>query len=192
MFWNTILHLLLHQFRICGRGLRYAMELLESAFNRELLPVAFATVTELQERLGNINDQCVAIDLFRQWKKAGLALTRSCRLKAPIRVASRKLDQAIAELNAWWSPSVRSEFLRSLTQLAETSELWSSPTDQKFATFPTQTQKVVFSIIRTCYDASLRCDLIPAQFMLSFHGNNWKNDRRVEHIARRRWPRYSG
>ena len=113
---------LLHQFRICGKGLRYAMELLESTFNQELLPLAYATVTELQERLGHINDQCVAIDLFRQWKRECLALTRTCRLKAPMRVASRKLDQAIAEFKSWWTPTVRSELLRSLAQLAETSE----------------------------------------------------------------------
>lgn len=59
----------LHQFRIRGKGLRYTMELLESTFDQELLPLTYATVAELQKRLGNINDQCVAIQLFRRWKR---------------------------------------------------------------------------------------------------------------------------
>ena len=111
----------LHQFRIRGKGLRYAMELLESTFDQELLPMTYATIAELQERLGHINDQSVAIQLFCRWKRKHHALSKVCSLKAPKRVASRELDQAIAEFKSWWTPTMKTELLQSLTKLADTS-----------------------------------------------------------------------
>ena len=83
--------------------------------------MTYATVAELQERLGHINDQCVAIQLFCRWKRKGYALSKACSLKAPKRVASRKLDQAVAEFKSWWTPTVKTELLQSLTKLADTS-----------------------------------------------------------------------
>ena len=111
----------LHEFRIRSKELRYAMELLEFTFDQEMLPMPYATVAELQKRLGNINDQCVAMQLFRRWKRKGNALSKACSFKAPKRVASRKLDQAIAKFRTWWTPTVKAELLLSLAELAETS-----------------------------------------------------------------------
>jgi CHAD domain-containing protein len=51
--------------RICGKRVRYAMELLAGAldhsFRRELYP----TFAEVQEKLGTINDHATAIARYR-------------------------------------------------------------------------------------------------------------------------------
>ena len=50
----------LHQFRICGKQLRYDMELLAGAFSDEFRTQLYPTIEAMQDRLGEINDLATA------------------------------------------------------------------------------------------------------------------------------------
>ncbi len=50
----------LHQFRICGKRLRYDMELLAGAFPDEFRTRLYPTIEAIQDRLGDINDLATA------------------------------------------------------------------------------------------------------------------------------------
>ena len=57
----------LHQMRIAGKRLRYAIELLASAFDVRLRDDLYPQFTQIQEDLGQINDHVVAKNLFDGW-----------------------------------------------------------------------------------------------------------------------------
>ena len=57
----------LHQMRIAGKKLRYAIELLASAFDARLRDDLYPQFTQIQEDLGQINDHAVAKNLFDGW-----------------------------------------------------------------------------------------------------------------------------
>ena len=57
----------LHQMRIAGKQVRYAMELLAGAFDRSFRGELYATFAEVQQKLGTINDHATAIVMFNQW-----------------------------------------------------------------------------------------------------------------------------
>lgn len=57
----------LHKFRIAGKKLRYAMELLSSAFQDELRSELYPLLSNLQEKLGEINDQVMAGTRIKYW-----------------------------------------------------------------------------------------------------------------------------
>jgi CHAD domain-containing protein len=60
----------MHQFRIRGKKLRYAMELLPGAFPDEFRTRLYATIESMQDRLGEIND--LAMTRIRLQKKLDL------------------------------------------------------------------------------------------------------------------------
>lgn len=57
----------LHQMRIAGKKLRYAIELLASAFDARLRDDLYPQFTQIQEDLGQIHDHAVAKNLFDGW-----------------------------------------------------------------------------------------------------------------------------
>jgi CHAD domain-containing protein len=56
----------LHQFRICGKQLRYNMELLAGAFPDEFRTRLYPTIEAMQDRLGEINDLATAKSRLRE------------------------------------------------------------------------------------------------------------------------------
>lgn len=60
----------LHKFRVCGKRLRYAMELLAGAFSDEFREKLYPVIETLQEELGELNDHATAqVRLRKQLKK---------------------------------------------------------------------------------------------------------------------------
>lgn len=57
----------LHQFRIRGKTLRYALELLSAAFPSKLHRDVYPLLSELQERLGEVNDHAAAQTRIGHW-----------------------------------------------------------------------------------------------------------------------------
>lgn len=101
----------LHQFRIRGKQLRYALELLAPAFGPELRERHYAVVQELQERLGRIND-CVAGDAqLRRWRRRAEDPAEQELLDRLIERRRLELDEAVAQYRNWWTPE-RAESLR--------------------------------------------------------------------------------
>ena len=57
----------LHQMRIAGKRLRYSMELLAGAFPSTFQTELYPIFEDVQDRLGEINDDVTASRLFRDW-----------------------------------------------------------------------------------------------------------------------------
>ncbi len=94
----------LHQFRLRGKDLRYAIELLAAAFPLELRTELYPRVEQLQERLGAINDHAVAIERFRKWRRESSKSRQRKRLKKLIRSEEELLAQALWDFARWWTP----------------------------------------------------------------------------------------
>lgn len=60
----------LHQLRILGKRLRYAMELFAGAYADDFRNLLYPQVEELQDLLGKVNDHAVARQRFRDWLQA--------------------------------------------------------------------------------------------------------------------------
>lgn len=93
----------LHQMRISGKQVRYAMELLSSAFGESIHRELYRVFTEVQERLGTINDHATAITLYSQW--AERASDRAGQTALGDLVVNEKLmlDQAYHDFLDWWT-----------------------------------------------------------------------------------------
>jgi CHAD domain-containing protein len=112
----------LHRFRIRGKKLRYAMELLAGAFPQEFRTWLYPTIEALQDRLGDINDLATATArLERQIEAAGPSsqATSWRRLLARERA---QLAQACERFWEWCTPQmlqqVQGGFEAVLTQPA--------------------------------------------------------------------------
>ena len=100
----------LHELRICGKRLRYAMELLADAFDSSFRKELYPTFTDVQERLGAINDHATARLLISQWMdqfpngyQNGLRELRGMREQDMLTCCQQFRD--------WWTPN-RSNDLR--------------------------------------------------------------------------------
>ena len=60
----------LHQMRISGKRVRYAMELLAGAFDDSFRNDLYPTFGDIQDELGAINDHAVAIAMIGEWQAA--------------------------------------------------------------------------------------------------------------------------
>jgi CHAD domain-containing protein len=101
----------LHQFRICGKRLRYAMELLAPAFGLELRETYYPVVEELQERLGRINDYATGSDRLRQWSESADDCQRRALLDECVEHEQTQLAQELDAYRQWWTPQ-QAESLR--------------------------------------------------------------------------------
>jgi CHAD domain-containing protein len=95
----------LHQFRIRGKELRYAIELLAAAYPPALRDEIYPEIQKLQSRLGRINDHFVAQDRYRRWiaESENVEATESFET-----LLSREQDQVETRLEnffKWWTPA---------------------------------------------------------------------------------------
>jgi len=94
----------LHRFRIRGKDLRYAIELLAAAFPDSLRTESYPLVEHLQERLGTVNDHAVAIDRFRKWRADSKKANRRKHLRKLIKREREQLAEALWQFARWWTP----------------------------------------------------------------------------------------
>jgi CHAD domain-containing protein len=92
----------LHQFRICAKALRYAIELVSPAFGPELREELYPIVEEIQERLGRIQDHVTAIERCRGWMSI-----RDNALQETLEVLAdsehRRMADSIRQFRDWWT-----------------------------------------------------------------------------------------
>lgn len=103
----------LHQFRIAGKKLRYAMELLSAAYPREFRKELYREIVALQEKLGAINDHRVAQARYLDWAECAAAAGAEDEPgdKGEYAVLLRRLADAEGaslaachtEFSSWWS-----------------------------------------------------------------------------------------
>jgi CHAD domain-containing protein len=108
----------LHQFRIQAKSLRYAMELLASAFGPELRDVHYPVVEQVQERLGRINDHVAARDRFRTWATEQNFAAQKDLLCALAEDELALIADKLREFRDWWTPSLAEELSHKLAHSA--------------------------------------------------------------------------
>ena len=93
----------LHRFRICGKEVRYAMELLCAVFPKRFRTKHYALIEQVQERLGEINDLAMLIDHFDrplpEHKPSDAAAQK--KLKGD---AERRYEYAVENFWKWCTP----------------------------------------------------------------------------------------
>ena len=97
----------LHQFRILGKRLRYAMELLAGAFPPAFRDELYPQVGALQERLGLVNDLATAQVRIGEWLAGTGDPATLSRLRRRLAETGEELVRARAEFWRWWTPELR-------------------------------------------------------------------------------------
>lgn len=109
----------LHQFRVSGKHLRYAMEVFAGAFRRNFRDELYPQVEALQEQLGKINDHAVARGHYERWlgeaeDEARRALLREL-IDDELAAINRLQDQFTNEWTADRAAHLRERFLQELS-----------------------------------------------------------------------------
>lgn len=108
----------LHRFRIRGKELRYAMELLAPAFAVEFREQLYPVVEELQERLGEIHDHAVAKSRFHRWISETERKREAVHLRKLFEQERGKLDKLCRDFAAWWTPEFEANLRESFQRLS--------------------------------------------------------------------------
>jgi CHAD domain-containing protein len=93
----------MHQCRIRGKKLRYAMEVFAGAFPPEFRTDLYAQIEQVQELLGQINDRATAYRQFTEWLAAEPAESTRRLLNDLQRAEQISLEQARQDFLTWWS-----------------------------------------------------------------------------------------
>lgn len=93
----------LHQFRICGKKLRYAIELLAGAFDEEIRTVAHPLLRSLQDRLGDVNDHATAQARLKSWIAQSDDDEEAAYLREMLDAQQQQLDEKRNEFLSWWN-----------------------------------------------------------------------------------------
>jgi CHAD domain-containing protein len=127
----------LHQLRIRGKELRYAVELLAGAFPNELRTKIYPILGEMQDRLGRINDLATAKTRLQEKIEAARNTNEAaswCRLLMKEQI---RIDQALGEFWPWCFSQIRQireRFMAILDQLPPNTV---SRTKTSFSSVPT-------------------------------------------------------
>jgi len=118
----------LHQMRLAGKRVRYAMELLAGAFDDSFRGELFVAFEEIQERLGTINDHVTAIEMFSGWLERADDDGSPGELAELIAHEEQQLDARRQEFRSWWTAE-RAEALAQRFAMVLRIPM-SSPTDE--------------------------------------------------------------
>jgi CHAD domain-containing protein len=98
----------LHQLRIRGKELRYAMELLAGAFPVEVRTRLYPTIEAMQDRLGEVNDLAVAKTRL-QLKLEAASCAEAASWRRLLAIEEAELSQARQTFWDWCSPQMLQE-----------------------------------------------------------------------------------
>jgi CHAD domain-containing protein len=102
----------LHKFRIRGKKLRYAMELLAGAFPPDFREKLYPIIEGLQDKLGEINDHLTAQARWRQQMEAAGGAAEVNHLQTLLIEEHDRVEDARQRLLNWWTPQLQ-ESLRA-------------------------------------------------------------------------------
>ncbi|MEQ8786279.1 MAG: CHAD domain-containing protein [Pirellulaceae bacterium] len=102
----------LHAFRIAGKRLRYTMELLAGAYPRSFRKSLYRNISNLQEKLGSINDRRVAGARFLAWAEQCSDAANAQLLKDLAAAEADQLNTLRQQFFTWWTPE-QSQALQS-------------------------------------------------------------------------------
>jgi CHAD domain-containing protein len=113
----------LHEFRIAGKELRYAMEVFAAAFAPEFKDDLYATVERLQELLGAVNDHANAQNSYLSWLDKTEDEADRIVLGKLIAVEANALRESVEQFRQWWTPSRAADFKSRFWQQVFPSEI---------------------------------------------------------------------
>jgi CHAD domain-containing protein len=105
-----------HQFRIAGKQVRYAMELLSGAFPPRLQDDVNPLLATLQDKLGDVNDHATALTRISGWIEDDRSAKESSYLQRILEDEQRRLEQSQNEFFAWWTSERMDEFCAAFEQ----------------------------------------------------------------------------
>jgi CHAD domain-containing protein len=108
----------LHRFRIRGKELRYAMELLAPAYPAAFRMQLYPVVEELQERLGEIHDHAVAKTCFEKWIIETKSKREVVHVRKLLGQERGRLDTLVANFVSWWTPELEANLRESFQRLS--------------------------------------------------------------------------
>lgn len=109
----------LHRFRIRTKELRYTLEIVAALWEDAVRGDLYPDVEELQDRLGQIVDTHVALDLYRTWLRKARCDGSRCAWRALLAHQRTELARLVSAFDEYWTPE-RAEGLRSrLLSLAQ-------------------------------------------------------------------------
>jgi CHAD domain-containing protein len=117
----------LHQMRLSGKRVRYAMELLAGAFGDSFRGELFATFEEIQEKLGTINDHASAIAMFQEWSERADSEGSRAKLAGRIAREEQQLDANCREFRSWWTTARAAALAERFAVVLRSPELRPSP-----------------------------------------------------------------
>ncbi|QDU37217.1 CHAD domain protein [Maioricimonas rarisocia] len=92
----------LHRFRICGKRVRYALEILREQIPRKRYNSVIGSLKQLQEAVGTINDHHTAILLLESVRKRCDGPAAEQALERLIESEQQSLASRHAEFLKWW------------------------------------------------------------------------------------------
>jgi CHAD domain-containing protein len=113
----------LHQFRIAGKELRYAMEVFGAAFAPEFRDELYPSIEKLQELLGAVNDHANAQNSYLGWLDKTQDESERLVLSKLIAVESSALRDSIQRFRDWWTPARVSDLKLRFWQQVSPGEL---------------------------------------------------------------------
>ncbi len=94
-----------HRFRIAGKRLRYAMEVLAGAMPKGFRKRLYPQIEALQERLGAINDHATAARRFELWAQ-GADPASGPQLLDLVGQERDLLQAKLDDFHRWWTPKL--------------------------------------------------------------------------------------
>jgi len=95
----------LHALRICGKQLRYAIELLAGAFDESIKTDLYPVVEGLQEELGEVNDHASAYHRFDAWRDQSKEPKLNAALEELVKEEMAACALKADKFRATWKPS---------------------------------------------------------------------------------------
>ncbi len=107
MFPGPIADENLHRFRIAGKNLRYAIELLAGAFPPAVRNELYPLLSNMQDKLGRTNDLTVAADRLRKRMEESADPAAISDLRRRLTSVEDELNKQRDDFRAWWTPELR-------------------------------------------------------------------------------------
>lgn len=99
----------LHRFRICGKELRYTLELLAGAFSESLKSEIYPIIEALADRLGKVNDVATAIEWLRPTLESATNPRKAAEWQDLLNFEQGEFERARLAFWDWWSPQRRQD-----------------------------------------------------------------------------------
>ena len=107
----------LHRLRISTKRLRYTLELVRPAIEDAALEAVYPELSEIQRRLGDLNDRAMSRSTYERWLAETSHTARRQLCRTLIDAEESRLEAEIKSFRAWWSPQRQHTLKRKFAEL---------------------------------------------------------------------------